>query len=271
MILKNEIHKGHVLSYNKLRQFGFVESEDSQSHFFYIDKKAQSKIKIDKDRIHLVHRYHSGDEVEFKIRKSELREGQTEAYDLKFIRNVNREKLVKEYLAKGVLTGQLKVSENILLIHHDNSNVNIYIYYSIWEKELNFLNKDLIDSKVNFTLMNIEEPDKIIAILYDRKFTDEYLELKKLLDTGKTIEAIITGKYESGFIVSILENRYKGNVHHIHKSKKEVINGAKKYIKGEIVQVKLLRIEESIIIQLRLVETIDDGQMTMCNFIQNTV
>jgi hypothetical protein len=64
-----ETYLGQVVSFDYERSFGFVEDENERSYYFRFDKKEQYQNKKD-GLIPRIHKFCSGDEVEFNLRTS---------------------------------------------------------------------------------------------------------------------------------------------------------------------------------------------------------
>ena len=88
-------YNGNITRIENSKRFGFIETKNDNSYFFFIDRKEQTQMKrqglIDKR-----HTFCSGDEVEFQLRPSQRELGKYEAYNLKFIKNERRQKLIEE-------------------------------------------------------------------------------------------------------------------------------------------------------------------------------
>lgn len=210
MTESNNTYIGHVSRFDNERHFGFVETENEKSYFFFFDKTEQIQLKrqglIDK-----IHKFHSGDEVEFKIRPSQKDERKFEAYDLKFIKNERRENLVTEANQSDTLLGYLKLIDNDrFYVKHKSTYVFIPLDISEWETDLDEIYYNRIDKLVNFKLTQTQKIDKLKAVLTDVMFSKEYYEIKSAFDNETTIQATITGKNSQGLFATILNGRIEG-------------------------------------------------------------
>lgn len=210
MTENNKIYIGHVTRFDNERHFGFVETEEEQTYFFFFDKKEQIKLKkqglIDK-----IHKFHSGDEVEFKIRPSQKDNNKFEAFDLKFIKNERRENLVAEANQSETLLGYLKLIDNEkLFVKHKSTYVFIPLDISEWETDLEEVYYNRIDKLVSFKLTQTQKTDKLKAVLTDVKFDQNYYEIKSAVDNEKTLQATITGKNSQGLFATIFNGQIEG-------------------------------------------------------------
>jgi cold shock CspA family protein len=90
MTESNKINTGYISRFDIQRQFGFIETENENSYFFFFDKTELIQLKR-KGLIDKIHKFCSGDEVEFELGPSKKDANKIEAYNLKFIKNERRQ------------------------------------------------------------------------------------------------------------------------------------------------------------------------------------
>jgi cold shock CspA family protein len=206
----SKIYIGHITRFDSERHFGFVETENENSYFFFFEKTEQIQLKR-QGLINKIHKFCSGDEVEFKLRPSQKDTNKTEAFDLRFIKNERREKLIEEANQSDNLLGYLKLIDNDkFFVKHISTYVFIPIDISDWETDLHETYTNRLDKLVNFKLTQTQKIDKLKAILTDMKFIDEYYELKSAIDNATILTATITGKNSQGLFATILNGHIDG-------------------------------------------------------------
>ena len=237
-----QTHKGHITRYETKRHFGFIETAENESYFFLHDKAEVIKQKKE-GKIKTVHKHCSGDEVEFKLKRSLKDNEKFEAYDIIFIRNERRDNLIKEALINPKLLGYLKLIDNEkLFVKHINTYVFIPVQMSDWESDLQTFYFDRIDKLVEFNLTQTEKVDKLAAILTGRKFVAEYKTIIDLFTKGNSTTALIIGKNHSGYFAVLSINNIYAFIP-ISKGSKGLTKAETdyffKYKKGDTVNVKL--------------------------------
>ena len=80
MNTENKTYCGHISRFYKEKHFGFIETEDNNSYFFFVDIVEQNRLRkaglLDR---HQYVKYNSGDEVEFKLKPSQKDNSKVEA------------------------------------------------------------------------------------------------------------------------------------------------------------------------------------------------
>jgi cold shock CspA family protein len=197
---------GHITRFDNQRNFGFIETENNEQYFFFFDKAAiiaQKRAGL----IEKVHKYCSGDEVEFKLQPSLKDSTKLQAYDLKFLRNQRRELLIEEAKTNDILLGYLKLIDNEkFFVKHISTYIFIELKISNWETNLQANYYERIDTLVEFKLSQLEKIDRLSATLVDRNFKDEFENISNLRTSQEIIAATVTGQNKSGFFVTILDN-----------------------------------------------------------------
>lgn len=206
---EKEVLIGHVTQFNNKRSFGFIES-GTDEFFFFIDRS--EKIRLRKSRlIDEIHRFSSGDEVEFKIKPSLQDNTNLIAYDVQFIRNYRRQALIEDANENKVLKGYIKqVGNDGFFVKHINTYVYCPLQISGWEIDFQSVYLDRVEKLVEFRLLETNRIDKVKAELIDQKFCKEYFDIIELKETGKEIEALITGRNSHGYFASILDGAVEG-------------------------------------------------------------
>lgn len=197
---------GHITRFDNQRNFGFIETENNEQYFFFFDKAeviAQKRAGI----IEKVHKYCSGDEVQFKLQPCAKDKTKLQAYDLKFIRNQRRELLIEEAKTNDILLGYLKLIDNEkFFVKHISTYVFIELKISNWETNLqaNYYNR--IDTLVEFQLTQLEKIDRLSATLVQRDFKKQFNQISNLRTSQELTPALVTGRNKNGFFVTILNN-----------------------------------------------------------------
>jgi ribosomal protein S1 len=216
----NKTYSGQVIRFESERNFGFVETENGESYFFRFDKKEQIENKKN-GLIDRIHKFCPGDEVEFNIRSSTRTNTKLEAYNLKFIRNERREKLIDESNTSGILSGYLKLIDNEkFFVKHITTYVYVPIEISGWETDLEEVYSKRVNQLVHFSLINTAKINKLKAVLTDVRFVKEYDILKSALEDSTILKATITGKNSDGFFATVLNGEIQGfiplnNIHEL--------------------------------------------------------
>ena len=206
----SKIYIGHITRFDSKRHFGFVETENENSYFFFFDKTEQIQLKK-QGVVNKIHKFCSGDEVEFKIRPSQKDINKVEGFDLKFIKNERREKLIEEANQSESLLGYIKlIDSDKLFIKHISTYVFIPLDISDWETDLDEIYTNRVDELVNFKLTQTQKIDKLKAVLTDVKYSNDYYELKSAIDNETTLSATITGKNSQGLFATIKNGRIEG-------------------------------------------------------------
>ncbi|CAN5802749.1 hypothetical protein BH11BAC4_BH11BAC4_08850 [soil metagenome] len=202
--MNNTIYTGHVTRYDKEKQFGFIETADKQSYFFFRDKAEITRLKKAGSES-WAHAYAIGDEVEFQVRPSGKENGRLEAFEINFIRNEQRNKLIEEAMQGEPLTGYLKSIKEKLFVKHISTYQLIPVDISAWETGIEAIYKNRLDSMVTFRLAEPNRIGKLTALIEGRQFSPVYEKLIALKDSGESIKGIITGKNEDGYFVTVFE------------------------------------------------------------------
>lgn len=205
----NQIHIGHVVSFIKERDFGFIEDEEGEIYFFFRDRGKLKKLK-QVGEIPYVHNFISGDRVSFQLRTSQRDEGKIEAYNVTFIANERKEKLIDIFKERGTLDGYLKIFDSETIFVKDRSTyVYTPIQISAWEENLDDVYFSRENQLVRYKLNQIVRTDKLTARLNDANYIDEYYQLLAHYDNQTTIQALITGRNKSGLHVTIFDGTMK--------------------------------------------------------------
>jgi len=236
---KENTYKGYVTRVEPERQFGFIETENGCTYFFAIDNKGERKRKqlglMDK-----IHKFCSGDEVEFQVRTTRKDKNKIEAYSLKFIRNERRQKLIDEAILNDSMLGYIKLIDNeSFFIKHISTHVFIPLSISAWETDLEEVYNKRIDKLVKFRLIETHQIDKLKAVLTDVRFLPEYYELQSAINNDFILSATITGKNSKGLFAEILNGRIEGFIP-ISKNPKELeLMKFEKFRKGSVAKVRV--------------------------------
>lgn len=223
---------GHIVRLKKQQNFGFIESENFEEFFFYIDKK-EYNVNKNNGGIKNTKKFCLGDEVKFKLRKSLIYEFELEAYDIIFVKNRRIELLIEEAKQNKILNGFLKlIDDDNFYVKHIPTYIFIKLKISKSETDIqdNYYNK--INSLVEFELTHIEKIDKLSAVLTNRKFKDVDKTILNIIESKEVITATITGRNLKGYYVTFLDNTTKSFIY-LKKDTMDLTN----FKKGEKINV----------------------------------
>jgi cold shock CspA family protein len=210
MTESNKINTGYISRFDIERQFGFIESENENSYFFFLDKTELIQLKR-KGLIDKIHKFCTGDEVEFELGPSKKDANKIVAYNLKFIKNEKRQKLIDEAIQFDMLSGFLKlIDEDKFFVKHLTTYIFVPLVISAWETDLDEIYNNRTNSLVNFKLTQSQKNNKLKAVLTDVKFCDEYYELLAAIDNETEFPALLTGKNTQGLFATIFNGRIEG-------------------------------------------------------------
>ncbi len=204
MEYSNSICTGCVISCDNSKNFGFIQQSKSNRHyFFHIEKREMEKLK-EQGIIEKIHTFSAGDEVEFKVRPSVKFRNQLEAYEVKFLRNPDRDQLVKESLAGHNLYGYLKETDGKFYIKHQDTYITLPVAISRWEVNLASVYTARRSKLVGFRLVT-ENPEKLRVTVLGREFCPEYKKIVELIISGEPTPALLTGRHDKGFFAKIFD------------------------------------------------------------------
>ena len=238
MFDSNTKYIGHISRYDKERGIGFIESVNQESYFFAFDYSAQA-IRKRNGEIPRIHEFSSGDEVEFKLKKSLKKEEELIAYDVTFIKNIRRQKLVEESISRGILHGYLKKIDETYFVKHDNTYVFVKLYISNWEIDYEKIYYERIDKLVHFRMLHTHRLDKLSAVLTDRKYCSQYTELLDLITVDEPTSAFITGKNTFGLCATLLNGSLQAFIPLYKQMPFEEIEKIQQINVGDYVDVKI--------------------------------
>jgi hypothetical protein len=207
-----QVYSGIISYYNEIKHFGFIESEDGNSYYFFVDvKKLKQKIielrRQNKSNERIKYKFCSGDEVQFKIKKSK---DEIEADSVEYIRNVRRQLLINEADRQQILFGYLKqINNDKFFVKHISTYVFVPIEISNHEIDIDEVYTQRLNQLVQFQLTQTKKIEKLSAILVDRKFSEEYEILKKHYQSGIPLLAKITGRNTRGLFATVMD-KYEG-------------------------------------------------------------
>jgi len=245
-------YTGHVTRFNNERYFGFVEDETENSYFFFFDKALHKQLQK-KGLVDKIHKFCSGDEVQFKLRPSQKDPYKLEAYDVTFIRNERREKLIQQATAGYELMGYIKLIDNdTLFIKHISTRVFLPLEISHWVTDLDEIYTDRIDTLVSFKLNQTQKIDNLKAELTNIKFIEEYYQLQSAMINQTILEAIITGKNSKGSFCTILNKQINCFIPKLKDPYYMELLQSNNLTKGNTLNVKVIRINNNKSIALQL-------------------
>jgi ribosomal protein S1 len=198
-----KIHIGVVTYYNNRKHFGFIEDEDNNSRYFFIDivqSKAKNKELKQLKQTKIKTKFHEGDEVNYKLR---LVNDKEEVYDIEYIRNTKRQSILNEAIEKQILLGYLKQIDDKFFVKHIPTYIFIPLKILPVEIDIEEIYSQRINQIIQFKLERTEEIDRLSAYLVDRKFDYRYDELKRAYYNDEPVTGQIVRKVKGGMIVEI--------------------------------------------------------------------
>jgi cold shock CspA family protein len=227
-----QVYEGHITLFDFERNAGFIETDNKQSYYFFLNKSAikrQSRAGLIKH----AHQFCTGDEVSFMLQQSNRNPSKKEAYDISFIKNDRRPILMQEAANSNALQGYLRQTDNKkYFVQHLSTLIYIELEISKWEANLDATYQDRLDTIIEFKMLQPKKNDQLFAVLTDRVFKKEYQELAQLLDAQTSIPATVTDSNSHGYFVTILNNNTTGFID-CNKEKLTLYN----FEKGTIVNV----------------------------------
>lgn len=207
------VYKGIVTYFTVERHFGFIESDDHQDLFFFIEKTRTRKSNPEGRKLRR-ETYFRGDEVYYKIKRSSKNENRIEACDVSFIKNDK----IDEYLAlireQKPLTGYIKYLDGCYYIKDKQTYLFTPLEISMWEVGLEEVYESRINEAVSYVVEKIPKYIKnMTAVLTDRIFSTQYYQLCKLRDDQELISVRITGVRRDGYFASFLDNSVSTFIH----------------------------------------------------------
>ena len=233
----NQVHIGHVVRFFKERDYGFIEDENGASYFFFRNKDELKK-KKQAGLIPFIHCFSVGDRVSYKLRVSQRKEDEIEAFEVEFITNENKELLVSEFLNNSVLEGYIKImAGGNFFVRHKMTQLDIPISISVWEENIDKVYSVRENQLVSFKLNQVGRFDKLTAILTDAQLMPEYYELMSHFSNQTTLQALITKKNKFGFLASLCKGKISGFINISPKFASVDIDKINQIHVGDIVDV----------------------------------
>jgi ribosomal protein S1 len=198
-----KVYNGYVSYYNTNKHFGFIECEDGNSYYFFLDAKDLKRKNRELYKMGLSilkKKIYTGDEVNFKLKNSN---DKIEAYDMEFVGNYRRQLLIDEAVEKQTLLGYLKQIEGNFFVKHISTYVFVPLKISVYEIDIDSVYTQRLNQLVKFKLEQKKHIDKLSAILVDRKFSDSWEKVKEAFDTQENIMGYIKRRTNGGMIVDV--------------------------------------------------------------------
>jgi hypothetical protein len=140
------------------------------------------------------------DYVEFEL-KVLSDENQTEATEIKFIRNSTLENLYEDFRKEKIKKGFLKKIDDNFYVKDSETYLLIKLRVSPYETDLFNCYESKINTLINYRIIVFSNKNKIIAINTDRNFCKEYLQVT----SGNICIAIVQNKIKYGFNILVEE------------------------------------------------------------------
>ena len=133
------------------------------------------------------HHFRTGDHVSFEV-QSTGRADRMIATKVKFLYNQELEKIIQQARKENIFKGFLKIADGNLYVKELTSYLFFPLTISRWEK---LPPEKMFNEAVDFTLLNIEKPDKMSAMLFTNDFIPEYRTALRYQENNTVITAIV--------------------------------------------------------------------------------
>jgi hypothetical protein len=133
------------------------------------------------------HHFRTGDHVSFEVQSTE-RAGRMVATKVKFLYNQELEKIIQRARKENIFKGFLKMADGNLYVKELASYLFFPLTISKWEKSPP---EKMFNEAVDFTLLNLEKPDKMAAVLLTNDFIPEYRTALRHLENKTVITATV--------------------------------------------------------------------------------
>ena len=119
----------------------------------------------------------------------------------------------------------------------------------IHNSELDWTNKNInpnkifsVNQKINFKIVNIDQETKRISLSHKATLENPWDKIKN--QQGKKIKVKITSVTDKAIFAEIMESKLSGMLHYKEISYQENIEDLKKYKKNDIIEVKILEVQD---------------------------
>ena len=119
----------------------------------------------------------------------------------------------------------------------------------IHNSELDWTNKNInpnkifsVNQKINFKIVNIDQETKRISLSHKATLENPWDKIKN--QQGKKIKVKITSVTDKAIFAEMMESKLSGMLHYKEISYQENIEDLKKYKKNDIIEVKILEVQD---------------------------
>lgn len=201
------IYRGIVTYYSTERHFGFLDTENEESIFFFVDTRKARELRKEKNQ-YVRTNFIRGDEVTFKLKHSDRSEYGFEAYDLDYIKNDKVEQLYNQLEVNKEFPGYLKKIGDEYFVKDKLTYLFIPVKTSVWEADVEQVYESRINRPVIYTITaKPAKPEKLKAVLCDRIYSDVLYQLKDYKEKSIRSAAMITGKNKDGYFATMLDGK----------------------------------------------------------------
>ena len=169
---KNSGLKGIISFINHDKGYATIEFQQNEKKKNINFKLADTRLTDPDVQRHVPksHHFRTGDHVSFEVQSTE-RAGRMVATKVKFLYNQELEKIIQRARKENIFKGFLKMADGNLYVKELTSYLFFPLTISKWEK---LPLEKMFNEAVDFTLLNIEKPDKMSAVLFTNDFIPEY-------------------------------------------------------------------------------------------------
>ena len=177
-----------------------------------------------------------GDHVCFKLKDSDTKPGSFEAFDVRFIPNLDQEKFMEHMQNQDELLGELHWENEKYYLLDSRCKVQIPLQKNVWRLLNNEDFQDRIGSTFPYVIINKAKSFKNLeAELADEFINPEYFDLQEDAKAGLVFEGKITGKDKKGSVYFVSIPSYK-------RSGILLCRDSPGLGKGDVVEVKISNI-----------------------------
>lgn len=198
VLMEDKVYKGYISRFYSTQKYGFIHRDDEE-YYFSFGKEEQKKLR---ERGLGTHFCSFGDIVQFKLKPSQQFSDKLEAYDLIFLGNDLRERLLEISEDNPIIEGYLKQIGDDYFVKELETYLFIPIKMIYGEINFQEVYTKNLNQLVQFSLNEVKRIDKITAYLVNRQIDEKYQFIYKLKETKELIEVTVTGKNAAGFFAT---------------------------------------------------------------------
>jgi len=179
------VYKGKISFINYDKQYATIDykADDKKKSVSFKTNAEDASGKTNKKP----HHYRVGDEVNFTVALT-ARGDKLTAYNVKFLYNTALEILINKTAVENKFLGFLKYADGQFFVKELDSYIFFPLKLSQWEKRPD---EQLSNEAVDFSLVNLDKPNSIVAELYRKDYIPEYRTAMQYFKKKTVIEAAV--------------------------------------------------------------------------------